>query len=72
MGTDTALTWGFEDAVYAVRTLANAGYGTVGVYDHDLSGTWDQLSAEADLAIRSFEDLDADAFLEAVAKRAGR
>lgn len=72
MGTSTSLTWGFEDAIYAVRTLARAGYGTVGVYDHDLSGTWGQLSAEADLAIRSFEDLDAERFLSALAKRAGR
>lgn len=72
MGTSTALTWGFEDAIYAVRTLARAGYGTVGVYDHDLSGTWGQLSAEADLAIRSFEDLDAEMFLSAVEERAGR
>ena len=72
METSTALTWGFEDAIYAVRTLARAGYGTVGVYDHDLSGTWGQLSAEADLAIRSFEDLDAERFLSAVMERAGR
>lgn len=72
MGTSTSLTWCFEDAIYAVRTLARAGYGTVGVYDHDLSGTWGQLSAEADLAIRSFEDLDAERFLSAVAERAGR
>lgn len=72
MGTSTALTWGFEDAIYAVRTLARAGYGTVGVYDHDLSGTWGQLSAEADLAIRGFEDLDAERFLSAVMERAGR
>lgn len=72
METSTPLTWGFEDAIYAVRTLARAGYGTVGVYDHDLSGTWGQLSAEADLAIRSFEDLDAERFLSAVAERAGR
>lgn len=72
MGTSTSLTWGFEDAIYAVRTLARAGYGTVGVYDHDLSGTWGQLSAEADLAIRSFKDLDAERFLSAVEERAGR
>lgn len=70
MGTTTKLTWGFEDAIYAVRTLARAGYGTVGVYDHDLSGTWDELSSEADLAIRSFEDLSVEAFLEAVRRRA--
>ena len=69
MGTSTLLTWGFEDAVYAIRTLSHAGYGTVGVYDHDLSGTWDELSSEADLAIRSFEDLSVEAFLEAVVER---
>lgn len=72
MGTSTLLTWGFEDAVYAILTLSHAGYGTVGVYDHDLSGTWDQLSSEADLAVRSFEDLTAEAFLEAVANRVAR
>ena len=72
MGTSTLLTWGFEDAVYAIRTLSHAGYGTVGVYDHDLSGTWDELSSEADLAVRSFEDLTAEAFLEAVANRVAR
>lgn len=72
MGTPLETTWGFEDAVYALRTLAQAGFGTVGVYDHDIAGTWEQLTAEADFAIRSFEELDADAFLEAVAARAGR
>lgn len=70
MGTSTALTWGFEDAIYAVRTLSAAGFGTVGVYDADLAGTWEQLSAEADLVIRSFEELDPDAFCAAVLARA--
>lgn len=72
MGTEKAFTWGFEDSIYAVRTLARAGYGVVGVYDRDDSGTWDQLSTEADLAIRSFEELDADAFCAAVLRRAGK
>lgn len=70
MGTPLLTTWGFEDAIYAIRTLAAAGYGTVGVYDHDDSGTWEELSTEADLAIRSFKELDADAFVEAVHRRA--
>lgn len=72
MGTPLATTWGFEDAIYAVRTLVGAGYGTVGVYDHDNSGTWEELSAEADLAIRNFEELDAGEFLEAASRRAER
>ena len=70
METSLEATWGFEDAIYAIRTLAGAGYGTVGVYDHDIAGTWEQLSSEADYAIRSFVGLDPDAFLEMVAKRA--
>lgn len=72
MGTPLAATWGFEDAVYAIRTLSAAGFGTVGVYDHDNSGTWEELSIEADLAIRSFEGLNADEFLELVRRRAQR
>lgn len=72
MGTDLAVTWGFEDSIYAVRTLARAGYGVVGVYDRDDSATWEQLSAESDWAIRSFEEFDPDAFCEAVRTRAMR
>lgn len=63
MGTAKALTWGFEDSIYAVNTLKQAGFKTVGVYDCDTSGTFEELSATAVKAIRSFEDLDAVAFL---------
>lgn len=63
LGTTRAQTWGFEDALYAVRTLSAAGYGTVGVYDNDLAGSYDDLAAEADLAIRGFSQLNPDDFL---------
>ena len=72
MGTSLEFTWGFEDSIYAVRTLANAGYGVVGVFDRDDSGTMEELEAESDLVIRSFEDLDPDAFCKAVRERAAR
>lgn len=72
MGTPHELTWGFEDSIYAVRTLARAGYGTVGVFDRDDSGTMEQLEAESDLAVRSFEELDPDAFCAAVRERAAK
>ena len=64
LGTTRAQTWGFEDALYAIRTLRAAGYRTFGVYDCDLSGTWADLQAEADRAVRSFEDVSAAEFLE--------
>lgn len=57
LGTDRANTWGFEDSLYAVRTLKRAGYPVVGVYDCDESGTFADLSKEADLAIRDFSEL---------------
>lgn len=63
MGTPLASTWGFEDATYALRTLRAAGYRTVGVYDCDLSGTYDDLAAIADIAVRGFDELSADDFL---------
>lgn len=64
MGTDQRFTWGFEDALYAVQTLKRAGYPVVGIYDDDLAGTFADLQAHADVAIMSFEDLSAKAFLE--------
>lgn len=69
LGTSRAQTWGFEDALYAVRTLRGAGYHTMGVYDCDLSATWDELQAEAEHAIRSFEDITAEEFLRVASMR---
>ncbi|WP_080800360.1 HAD family hydrolase [Arabiibacter massiliensis] len=63
MGTALDDTWGVEDSVYAVRTLREAGYRTLGIYDCDLSGTFEQLAEAADHAIRTFEQLDAEAFI---------
>lgn len=70
MGTDLRFTWGFEDALYAVQTLRRAGYPVVGVYDDDLAGTYEDLIAHADVAIRSFEDLSVERFLEFASSRA--
>ncbi len=64
IGTDRAQTWGFEDSIYAIRTLAQAGYRTCGIYDCDISATYEVLCAEADIAVRSFVDLSAESFLE--------
>lgn len=63
MGTPLETTWGMEDSVYAVRTLQAAGYKTLGIYDCDLSGTYEELLAACDHAVRSFEELDIEAFL---------
>lgn len=57
MGTPRERTWVFEDAAYALRTVRAAGYPAVGIYDCDLSGTWEELLKLADIAIRSFGDI---------------
>ena len=64
MGTKLENTWGFEDAIYAVETLVRAGYRTVGIYDNDLSATFEQLQTTATIAIREFSDLPVEVFLE--------
>ncbi|MEG0323079.1 MAG: HAD family phosphatase [Raoultibacter sp.] len=63
MGTALEDTWGFEDSLYAVHTLNNAGYKSVGIYDTDLAGTFEELQATADIAVRTFEALDVKTFL---------
>ena len=65
LGTDKALTWGFEDSLYAVRTLKNAGFHAYAVYDCDMSGAYDDLCREADLCAHSFNEMDARTFLSA-------
>ncbi len=62
MGTEQASTWVMEDSVYAIRTARDAGYPTIGIYDQDVAGTWQELSI-ATLAIKEFSDLDTEAFL---------
>ena len=64
MGAELSRTWGVEDALYAIGTLKRAGYHTLAVYDCDLSGTYAELSASAERAVRDFRDLDPDEFIE--------
>ncbi|WP_165043343.1 HAD family phosphatase [Adlercreutzia sp. ZJ138] len=64
LGTPRHCTFGFEDAAYALDTLRTAGYRTVGVYDCDLSGTYEQLLSAADRTVRSFHELNSERFPE--------
>ena len=63
LGSDLDATWVFEDGSYTFATTVPAGYRTVGVYDCDESGTFEELLRLADVAVRSFEELDVDMFL---------
>lgn len=68
MGTDTAFTWGFDDSIYALRTMADAGYRTVGVLSSDLCGSHTEMAEVADLVVAGFEEFDAARFLQLVAR----
>lgn len=63
LGTASANTWGFEDSIYAVRTLKNAGFYCVGVYDRDDSGTYEELLENADVTIKGFDEIAPDVLL---------
>lgn len=64
MGTQPHNTWGVDDAIYAITTLKTAGYRTVGIYDRDTSGTFEQLQATADIAVHTLEDVSVEMLLE--------
>ncbi|WP_251211769.1 HAD family hydrolase [Adlercreutzia murintestinalis] len=63
LGTERAVTWGVEDAAYALRTLRAAGYRTMSVFDNDIAGTPEQLKETSDLFVASFTELTAERFL---------
>ena len=57
MDSTPETTWGFEDSVYAVKVMAQVGIRTVGAWDCDETGTYEQLAEAADIAVRSLEEL---------------
>lgn len=59
LGTSRAQTWVFEDSAYALKCARDAGYPTVAVWDCDESGTFEELSALADIAVHNWGELDA-------------
>lgn len=57
LGSVRESTWCFDDALYAICAMSNAGLKTCACYDYDEVGTFDQLQAAATIAIRSFTEL---------------
>lgn len=62
MGTDRATTWGFDDSLYALEVLKDAGYPTVGLYDPHEQRTLEEWRAIATIVVESFADLSFDQF----------
>lgn len=57
MGSTPETTWGFDDSVYAVKVMNEVGINTVGAYDCDETGTYEQLAEVSDITVRSLEEL---------------
>lgn len=57
LGTAPEVTWGFEDSLYAMATLRNAGYPVVGICDEAEGVLRADVEREADIAVDSLEDL---------------
>lgn len=61
LGTPIEYTWGFEDSLYALDTLRQAGYPTVGLFDDSEGITFEQLKERATVAVHSFAELSLEA-----------
>ena len=57
MGAQAPTAWGADDSLYALRVMNECGISTIGTYDNDVAGSFDELSRTATLAIRSFTEL---------------
>ena len=57
LGTAKATTWGFEDSLYAMSTLHQAGYPVLGLYDEGEHVSFEQLEDVTDLVVMSFEEV---------------
>ena len=55
MGTERALTWGFEDSLYAMDTLRRAGYPVLGLYDEDHGVPQREVEKRARIAVPTLE-----------------
>lgn len=60
---DPQSIWCFDDSAYALRAMQLAGLNTVGVYDSDAAGTFEELQECAGQAVRGFSQFDHGTFL---------
>lgn len=49
--------WGADDSLYALRVMNGCDIATIGTYDNDVAGSFDDLANTATIAIHSFEEL---------------
>ena len=57
IGAQAHTAWGADDSLYAIRVINACGMSSIGTYDGDDSGSFEDLRATASIAIKSFEEL---------------
>ena len=57
IGAQRETSWGIDDALYAVKAMRDFGLRTIGAYECDETGTFEQLEEAADIAVHSLEEL---------------
>ena len=57
LGASARSAWGFDDSLYAIRVMNRVGLATVGTYDADAAGSYEELSRVATLAVRTLDEL---------------
>lgn len=57
MGSTPETTWGFDDAVYAIRVMESMGIRAIGAYDCNETGAYENLAAAATMIVRSLSEL---------------
>ncbi len=57
LGTDRACTWGFEDSLYAMDTLRNAGFPVLGLYSDADGVPQAEVEVRATMAVPSLQEV---------------
>lgn len=66
LNADVSNTWCIDDSAYALKAMRNVGFKTLGIYDSDIAGTWDELRACANAVTRGFRNIDYESFLKTI------
>lgn len=57
MGAEARNSWGVDDSLYAIKVMNECGIQTIGTYEDELAGSFDELATSATVAVKSFESL---------------
>ena len=57
MGAQAKSAWGADDSLYAIRVMNECGISTIGTYNGDDAGTFEELVEHANIAIHEFTEL---------------